>query len=178
LICAPLFNPDLARFHLAQPAIVLLSRPGTGVAGFLVGTFVDQYHGPPRQFRNRFHFLLDLAVDRLSRPGGVAHEVLEVLPSDTRLPAYAAIVSVPLHAQQPAQIRVRIGAAVSGLGLETAPVASPNVMQPLTQRMNRLGHQSPPTPQRFFVIISTFLQKTIMIQTHRPFWKCDIVKLD
>jgi hypothetical protein len=107
----------------------------------------------------------------------VAHEVLAVLPSDTRLPAYAAIVSVPLHAQQPAQIRVRIGAAVSGLGLETAPVASPNVMQPLTQRMNRLGHQSPPTPQRFFVIISTFLQKTIMIQTHRPFWKCDIVKL-
>jgi hypothetical protein len=95
----------------------------------------------------------------------MAHEVLQVLPFDTRLAAYSAIVSVFLHAQQPAQVMPCISTAVSGLGLETAPVAIPTLMQPLPQRVDRFGHKTPPTPQLFFVIIA-FLQKIIMIQTH------------
>jgi hypothetical protein len=51
------------------------------------------------------------------------------------------------------------------LGLETAPVAAPKLMQPLPQRVDRLGHKTPPMPQLFFVVIA-FLQKIIMIQTH------------
>jgi hypothetical protein len=58
----------------------------------------------------------------------VTHEVLEVLLFDTRFSRYSAIVAIPLHAQQPAQIMPRIDAAVSGLGLKTAPVAIPKVM--------------------------------------------------
>ena len=60
----------------------------------------------------------------------------------------------------------RVGAAVSGLGLETAPVAAPTLMQPLPQRVDRLGHKTPPMPQLFFVVIA-FLQKIIMIQLTR-----------
>jgi hypothetical protein len=86
----------------------------------------------------------------------VAHEMLDVLPFYTRLSAYSAIVSVPLHAQQPAQIMPRVGAAVSGLGLETASVALPKIMQPLPQRVDRLGHKTPSTPQCFFVINTDF----------------------
>jgi hypothetical protein len=91
--------------------------------------------------------------------------MLEVLPFDTRLAPYSAIVSVLLHAQQPAQVMPRVGAAISGLGLETAPVAIPTVMQPLSQRVDRFGRKTPPTPQLFFVIIA-FLPKLIIIQTH------------
>jgi hypothetical protein len=86
-------------------------------------------------------------------------------------------VSVSLHAQQSAQIMVRVGAGVSGLGLETASVAVPKVIQPLPQRVDRFGPKTPPTPQLFFVIIIIFLPKIIMIQIHRPFGKCDIVKV-
>jgi hypothetical protein len=88
----------------------------------------------------------------------VAHEVVEVLSFNARLAAYSAIMSVPLPAPQPAQVMPRVGAGVSGLGLETAPVAAPTLMQPLPQRVDRLGHKTPPMPQLFFVVIA-FLQK-------------------
>jgi hypothetical protein len=87
--------------------------------------------------------------------------VLDVLPLHPRFPAYPRKVPLTLHPQQSAQVVTRIGAAVSGLGLEAASKPFPKALQPSTKIVYRFFRKSPGTAGVFFLRMSTFLLRKL-----------------
>jgi hypothetical protein len=57
----------------------------------------------------------------------------------------------------------RIGAAISGLGLEAAAKPFPKALQPLAKIVYRCFRKSPGTAGVFFLRISAFLTKKIIM---------------
>jgi len=114
-------DPDLSQVDFAFPAQVLASCPCLLIAGALLPALVQRQH-PTRQFWPLSDLGLDLVEDRVRRPWGVRHELLQalsILLEAHHAPFDVDEVAFRFQRQCAAQIHEGILAGVSRFGPET-----------------------------------------------------------
>ncbi|OQB01325.1 MAG: hypothetical protein BWY25_01216 [Chloroflexi bacterium ADurb.Bin222] len=136
-------HPHLTHIRLAQPTIVLARTPGWMVTCLSHGTLVQDQDAAMLPFWQGLDFLPHLAQRALRRPRRIRHEMVEVFARDAGLASYLREVAVGFHAQQAAQVMVRIFRHIPRLGPKVLSIALPKGAQALRQGVHRVAGQAP-----------------------------------
>src|SRR5919108_826265 len=133
----------LTHLDLAKPTIVLTSRSCALRRGLLISALVQKKHPTCGKFRHLCDFLSYFDKNRLRRPRGVSHKVLNIL---TRVPCGASDgceITFSGHSEQPLEVVKSIVVRIPSSGLETLSIVLPELVQRFAKSLDGFLGQAP-----------------------------------
>ena len=135
---------DLTQFNFAQATVVLAGCPRTMVARFRIGTFIQNHDATGLQQGFVANIAPNLLEDRVRRPGGLGHEMLQRL---TIAPIQATIdigkVALIFHGQLTPPKRAGTIAGIARAGSETRTIVLPEDVEIIGELLHRVAGHAP-----------------------------------